>query len=141
MSNKKLIDLFLENYENCSLSSKIEIHNTYVRECSYSGEDEIEDNDEDFFNTFYENKPMEAVRATFYGKYRFNDDYVWLNAYGNLDSGTYESQLPLTNAEDMAEWYVENYNELSYITEMESFCYACENGEENEEENEEESEN
>lgn len=44
------------------------------------------ENDEDFFETYFQGKPMEAVRATHYGDYRYNDDYVKFNGYGNLES-------------------------------------------------------
>lgn len=44
------------------------------------------ENDEEFFSTFYDNDIMEAVRASCYGDYTFTDDYVIINAYGNLDS-------------------------------------------------------
>ena len=43
------------------------------------------ENDEEFFNTFF-NNPMEAIRATYYGNYNYNDDYVKFNGYGNIDS-------------------------------------------------------
>lgn len=43
-------------------------------------------NDEDFFNTYFENKPDEAVRAAFYGDYRYMDEYVIVNGHGNLES-------------------------------------------------------
>ena len=137
MNKEKLVELFVEGYKNCELSSKIAIHNTYVRETDCTGEYEIESNDEDFFNTFFEGKPMEAVRASFYGDFRYIDNWVWFNAYGNLESGDYESELPLRDAEEMAEWYIEHYEEVEYITEMGDFCDACENGEDDEEEEEE----
>ena len=44
------------------------------------------ENDEVFFNTFYYHNPMEVARAVFYGDYNFNDDYVRINAYGNLET-------------------------------------------------------
>ena len=56
---------------------------------SYNGElDWLEYwvNDEDFFNTFYYNNPMEVARAVCYGEYNFTDGYVKINAYGNLTS-------------------------------------------------------
>lgn len=134
MTKDKLIELFVECYNNCELSSKIAIHNIYVRETNYGLENEIESNDEDFFNTFFEDKPMEAVRASFYGDFRYNDDWVWFNAYGNLKSGDYEEQLPLRDAEEMAEWYIEHYDEVDYITEMGDFCDECEEGYDEEEE-------
>lgn len=132
MSKERLIELFVEGFENCELSSKIAIHNTYVCETDCSFENEIESNDEDFFNTVFEGKPMEAVRASYYGDYRYNDDWVWFNAYGNLKSGDYEEQLPLCDAEEMAEWFIEHYDEVDYITEMGDFCDACEEGDDEE---------
>lgn len=44
------------------------------------------ENDEDFFNIYYGNNPMNAVRATFYGNYRYYDEYVTINVYGNIES-------------------------------------------------------
>lgn len=127
MTKDKLVDLFVECYNKCELSSKIAIHNTYLRETTYECEDEIESNEENFFITWFHEKPMEAVRASYFGKYNFTDEWVWFNAYGNLESGNYETELPLRDAEEMAEWYIENYDEIDYITEMEEFCNECEN--------------
>lgn len=134
MNKWKLVTLFVEGYENCELSSKIAIHNTYIRETNCSCEDEIESNDEDFFNTYFEGKPMEAVRASYYGDFCYDEDWVWFDAYGNLVSGSREGQLPLRDAEEMAEWYIEHYEEVEYITEMGYFCDACKEGENEEEE-------
>ena len=56
---------------------------------SYNGSLEHLDfyeNDEEFFEMFFHNNPMEAVRASFYGDYRYCDDYVRFNGYGNLES-------------------------------------------------------
>ena len=58
MSRDKLIELFVECYDNCDLRSKVAIHNTYERENGYDYEKVIESNDEDFFNLFFEGKPM-----------------------------------------------------------------------------------
>ena len=129
MNEEKLVELFVEGYETCELSSKIEIHNIYIRETNGGCGYEIESNDEDFFNTFFEGKPMEAVRASYYGDFRYNDDFVWLNAYGNLESGDNEEEIPLCDAEEMAEWYIDNYEELDHIKEMGDFCDTCEEGE------------
>ena len=43
-------------------------------------------NDEDFFNTFFYNNPMEAVRSEFYGDYHYCDNWVKFDGYGNLKS-------------------------------------------------------
>jgi hypothetical protein len=44
------------------------------------------ENDEYFFQDFYGDKVDEAVRAVCYGDYNYTDDYVRINAYGNLDT-------------------------------------------------------
>jgi hypothetical protein len=49
---------------------------------------DVHENDEDFFNTYFDGNPMEAVRAAHYGSYSYNDDYVRFDGYGNLESLT-----------------------------------------------------
>lgn len=44
------------------------------------------ENDEEFFDLFFRDKPMEAVRACYYGNYNYNDPYVKFNGYENLES-------------------------------------------------------
>lgn len=46
---------------------------------------DYQENDEEFFEIYY-NKPYEVARAISYGDYNFNDEYVKINAYGNLES-------------------------------------------------------
>ena len=63
----------------------IYLNNTYCQENNFS-DDEIFENNEDFFETFFYGKVTEAVRAAIYGQYNFSDDYVKFNGYGNLES-------------------------------------------------------
>lgn len=42
------------------------------------------ENDEYFFDTYFEGKPNEAVRAVCFGDYNYNDEYVQFDGYGNL---------------------------------------------------------
>jgi len=47
----------------------------------------VYDFDEYFFNTFFENNPYEAFRATFFGNIEsYNDEFIRFDAYGNLES-------------------------------------------------------
>lgn len=46
---------------------------------------EYYENDDDFFECYFKDK-AEVARAVYYGDYRYNDDYVKFNAYGNLES-------------------------------------------------------
>ena len=73
------------------------------------------DNDEEFFNTYFYNNPMEAVRASYYGDYNYCDDYVKFNGYGNLESANeydlvkrYEEYI-----DDIVKALIEHYQEIS----------------------------
>ena len=43
-------------------------------------------NNEEFFNTFFHNKPMGALRSSYYGNYNYCDKYVKFDGYDNLSS-------------------------------------------------------
>ena len=78
-------------------------------------------NDEDFFDTYFNNNPYEVARATFYGDYRFNDDYVYFNAYGNLASFNYINEFVSdSDIEDITEDIMNNYSsyDLDYSIEV-----------------------
>ena len=69
------------------------------------------ENDEEFFNTFFDN-PMEAIRATYYGNYNYNDDYVKFNGYGNIDS--YSEYERIEEIKDSIDDIVDNLIECYY---------------------------
>lgn len=74
---------------------------------------EVYENDDEFFNTFYNNNPAEAVRACHFGTYNYSDDYVKINAYGNVDSCSeweYEEELQ-ENIDEIID-YLENSEEF-----------------------------
>ena len=79
------------------------------------------ENDEEFFNTFFDN-PMEAIRATYYGNYNYNDDYVKFNGYGNIDSySEYERIEEIKdNIDDIVENLVEYYYNIYINEELEN---------------------
>ena len=76
---------FETEFHSLPMNQRVGMYNEY---CMNYGnlDDMISDFDEDFFNTYFEN-PMEAARATFFGKIEsWSDDYIKFNAYGNLVS-------------------------------------------------------
>lgn len=84
------------------LLNNIEVLEGVVREInSWDGSLDwldVFNNDEEFFEIFYHNKTVEAVRAVCYGNYNYMDDYVRINAYGNLEScNAWEYKEELTN--------------------------------------------
>ena len=93
------------------------------------------ENDEEFFNTFFDN-PMEAIRATYYGNYNYNDDYVKFNGYGNIDSySEYEKIEEIKdNIDDIVENLVEYYYNIYINEELENLLLELLEEEEEEEE-------
>lgn len=80
---KNTFEAVLEYLNGLDNSELVNIHNEYCQNNGYS-DDEIYNNDEDFFNTFFDGKVMEALRATHYGRFNFSDDFIKFNGYGNL---------------------------------------------------------
>lgn len=99
----------IEAIENMSANELVNLNNLYCQEFGYD-DNEIFDNDEEFFNMFFEGKPMEVARATFYGNYNFSHDFVKFNGYGNLESIQYMSTDMLVDSiEVMAQSIEENF--------------------------------
>ena len=76
---------------------------------------EFRENDEEFFELFYsEINGLEIARAICYGNYRYNEDYVRINAYGNLESYTeYEMIEEMKDSiDEIVENLIEQYNNL-----------------------------
>jgi anaerobic ribonucleoside-triphosphate reductase len=102
-----------EAIENMTEGQLIELNNRYCQEFGYQ-DNEIYENDEEFFNMFFEGKPMEVARATFYGDYNFGHDYVIFNGYGNLETfNTMTVDRLVDSMETMAEQIDERFEEFS----------------------------
>lgn len=82
------------------------------------------ENDKEFFDTYYYNDPMEAVRATLYGVYDWYDDFVKIDYDGNLKSCTrYELQKDIeNNIEEIMEKIIGYKNELVQYTYIKDYC-------------------
>ena len=111
-----------ENIKNCLLRNEEELRSIVQEINSYNGSLEdlnFYENDEDFFNTFFADNPMEVARATFYGNYKYCDQYVRFNGYGNLESfDEYEAMKEIKSYIDdivsnlLGCWeYIDIYNE------------------------------
>lgn len=74
---------------------------------------QVYDFDDDFFDTYFEGKPEEAARATFFGNIEnWMDEYIRFNGYGNLESlSDYQYQRELLAGADEI---IERALELGY---------------------------
>ena len=92
MTNEKLVrEYLLENMDQLQqIVSELNSWNGCLDSL------DINENNEEFFEMMFPNKPMEAVSAAHYGNYNYTDEYVRFNGYGNLESfdeRTYEEEL------------------------------------------------
>ena len=98
-------------------------------------------NDDEFFNTYFEGKPMEAVRSASYGEYNYMDEYVKFNGYGNLESASqWKVDKELTDSiDEIIECLIDEYSNIDISNdEVNELMEAYENGEEIEDDNENE---
>ena len=106
------LESVLEYLTDLSDSDKVAIHNEYCQSMNYC-DNEIYTNDEDFFNTFFDGKVIDAVRAATYGDFNYSHEYVIFNGYGNLESFNYvDDRIDLKEiAADILE-HPENYYDI-----------------------------
>ena len=93
----------------------------------------VYENDEEFFEMFFEGThPMELVRMTYYGDYKYTDQYVRFNGYGNLESlNNFEYKEELKdNIEEILDELMENYNNIYLPAELEEIFNNFEEEEE-----------
>lgn len=93
MSGKELQKIFdlidfcndqgIENLENEG-ENLLNLWNEYCSENNM--DDYIHFFDDDFFDTYFYNRPLEAARAASFGNLNWSDDYIYFNGYGNLES-------------------------------------------------------
>lgn len=90
---ERIENIFTSNYGDSWIRGVLEVVN------SYSGALEgleCRENDEDFFETYFYDRPYEVARSIFFGDYNYNDYYVRFDGYGNLESLSeydYEKEL------------------------------------------------
>ena len=129
MKTDERFDYFCSQWEELSDSDKVNLFNEY---CSYTGcEETIYSFDEEFFDTFFEGRAMEAARATFFGEIQsWFDSYIKFNGYGNLES------LSEYQAAELAGCYqreIYDWDRYEDYIDMDEYDYPEEEEEEEEE--------
>lgn len=97
----------------------ITIYNEFLRENEY---DSYFENDEDTLLLLFGDNVLEGIRATHFGNYNYNDDYVKFNGYNNLDS--YNASYIVDEAlkdKQFKLWLFENYSEHDEVGEFIEF--------------------
>ena len=93
------------DFENLSDSEKLSKWNEYCSENNL--EDEIYENDDEFFDMFFENQPAKAVQCAIYGDYNWSHKYVKFNGYGNLESFNDYDVMKEIDEKALINWLIE----------------------------------
>lgn len=105
-------DEYIENYINEELevdASMIGYYNEYLANNGY------ETYFDDLNEVLYGFEPLEVARMTFYGNFKFAEDYHKFNGYGNIDSfSEYEIIREMKNDRDFLEWYIEENDLIDF---------------------------
>lgn len=94
---------------------------------------EFWENDGEFFELFYSGKNgLEIARAIYYGDYRYNDDYVRINGYGNLVSYTEYEMIEVIKdyIDEIVENLIEQHDNLDLSDDIEEIFEEAEEEEE-----------
>lgn len=96
---------------------------------------DYQENDEEFFNTYFYNDVMGAVRATSYGEYNYTDEFVKFNGYGNLESASERdvTEEMQDSINEIIEQVIENYYKLDLDSDIMDLIEEYEEDEESEE--------
>lgn len=97
-------EFFCEKWNELSDNDKLNLYQEY---CSYTGNGtDLFPFDDEFFNLFFEGKPLEAARATHFGEVNWSDEYISFNGYGNLKSYSNWEAIQLANdyISDIYDW-------------------------------------
>ena len=119
MNTQTTIQQITDIINDMNEAELVQLNNEYCQSANYT-DNEIFDNDEDFFSTFFENDTIGAVRAVSYGNYNYSHNYVKFNGYGNLESFSYFNTDELCeNVETMAEYIADNLQDFTQFDNVE----------------------
>ena len=95
---KAIENIFTSNYNDSWLRGVVEVVNGWSGALEGL---ECRENDEDFFETYFYDRPYEVARAIFFGDYNYNDYYVRFDGYGNLETlSEYDYAQELEDSKD-----------------------------------------
>lgn len=109
-----LKDDLWEQLENLPINKKIGLVNeinSYDRTLDYLS---VYENVGDFFETFFRGDILEAIRAAVFGNYRYTDEFVRFDGYGNLESFSgFEFESDFYDAiQEIVDWIIDNPNTI-----------------------------
>ena len=116
------IDLIITDYlEEADINDLLSTYNDYL-DATNNLDDMYYYNDDDFFNEYFNGcEPMRIIQATYFGDYRYMDDFVQFNGYGNLNSfQEYEVKRNIQDDDDFKSWLFDNIDIFEELREEEN---------------------
>jgi len=92
---------------NMDYNDIINLHNEYCDD-NNSMDNYIYINDDGFFQDFYGDNVIEAVRAVSYGDYNYSHEYLRYNGYGNIVSFDGYMYAEAVDVDALADWVLDN---------------------------------
>lgn len=115
MNREKFLEAIIEEINGFNDKELKDLNNIF---CSMtnSEDDMIYNNDQEFFDMFFYNDAMEAIRRAHYGDYTCSESFVKFNGYGNIFSIEYIKEADLSDSfEAIAENVADNLREYSHL--------------------------
>lgn len=110
MTKQEIIDQINE----MTSSELVALNNTYAD--AINSDSQIYSNDEEFFELFYHQSPMEVARAVCFGDYNYSHDWVEFDGYGNLKSYYTITTDDLCERIDViADYIIENPYDFNFV--------------------------
>lgn len=117
-TKEQVIYQIISIIEEMEYSELIQLNNEYCESIN-AMDDQIYENDEDFLNTFFYNNADALARAISYGDYRYQDNYVRFNGYGNLETFNHLCADDLIElVPTIAAYIIENPSEFTQFDEI-----------------------
>jgi hypothetical protein len=116
-TKEQVINQIIELINDMDNNELVMLNNEYCQSANYS-DSEIFENDEDFFQVFFDNDTLRAIQATQFGDYRYHDNWVTFNGYGNLDSFNNVIDNLCELIPTMAEYIFDTFQDFSQFDEI-----------------------
>lgn len=88
-------EFFCEKWDELSDNDKLNLYQEYCSDTGYGTD--LFSFDDEFFNVFFKDNPIEAARATHFGKVNWSDEYITFDGIGNLESYSEREALQLAD--------------------------------------------
>lgn len=115
MNREKFLEAIIEEINGFNDKELKDLNNIF---CSMtnSENDMIYDNDQEFFDTFFYDDPMGAIRRAHYGNYTYSESFVKFDGRDNLSSIEYIKEADLSDSfKAIAENVADNLKEYSNL--------------------------